>query len=202
MTDALRQRPDLLLNLARLRASQAGIALARSDLLPTISVAANVQGNIGQISTDGGPYESVKQPQAGVFLRFDWTLYQGGAGANRLLAARSKRAEAEDNLKQASTEAMREVALAYDMLQTGLTQYDAATVYEKTALTAFEAAASSFSRGVGSLTDATSAQSALSTARSEALQAHSQSLVNAASLAFSTGNLTSALSPALTDAAP
>ena len=202
MADALRQRPDLLLNLARLRASEAGIALARSDLLPTVSVAANVQGNIGQLSVDGGPYQSIKQPQAGVFLRFDWALYQGGAGNNRLLAAQSKRAEAEDSLHQSSTEAMREVALAYDTLQTGLTQYDAALVYEKTALTAFEAAASSFSHGVGTLTDATSAQTALSAARSTALQTHSQALVNAASLAFSAGSLTSALSPALTDAAP
>lgn len=202
MADALSKRPELLTELARLRASEAGIALARSEMLPTLSLAANLQGNIGQISTNSGPYESVKQPQAGVFLRFDWALYQGGALVNRLHIAQSKRAEVEASLDKARTEAMREVALAYDVLQTGLTQYDAALALQAAAQTAFDAAASSFAHGVGTLTDATSSQAALSAARAAAVQAHAQALVNAAALAFTTGDLTSSLSPALTAAAP
>jgi outer membrane protein len=82
MADALRQRPDMLAELARLRAAEQGIAAARSAMLPRISTAVNVQGNIGQLRTDGGPYQGIAQPQAGVFLRFDRTLFQGGALAN------------------------------------------------------------------------------------------------------------------------
>lgn len=197
MADALRNRPDLLADLARLRASEQGIAIARSDLLPKLSIAANIQGNIGQVRTDNFPYQGIKQPQAGVFLRFDWTLYQGGARLNRLHLAQSQRTEAEDTLDKASTEAMREVALAYDLLQTSLAQYDAALVYSGTAQTAFDAAASSYAHGVGTLTDATNAQTELAVAMAAVVQAHAQALVNAASLAFVTGNLTSAASPAL-----
>ena len=200
MADALQQRPDLLADLARLRASQQGIAVARSELFPRLSIAANVQGNIGQVRADNGPYQSIMQPQAGVFLRFDWTLYQGGARLNRMRLAQSQRAEAEDTLNKAKTDAMREVALAYDVLQTSLAQHDAAVAFRDAAQTAFDAATSSYAHGIGTLTDATNAQTALAVARAAVVQAHSQALVNAASLAFVTGDLTSAASPTLTAA--
>ncbi len=200
IADALRQRPDLLADMARLRASEQAIAAARSDLFPKLSIAANVQGNIGQVRADNSPYQSILQPQAGVFLRFDWTLYQGGARLNRMRLAQSQRAEAEDTLNKASTDAMREVALAYDVLQTSLAQHDAAVALRDAAQTAFDAATSSYAHGVGTLTDATNAQTALAMARAAALQVHSQVLVNAASLAFAAGQLTSAASPALTSA--
>jgi outer membrane protein TolC len=41
------------------------------------------------------------------------------------------------------------------------------------------------------LTDATSAQTGLATARAAVARAHTQSLINAAALAFATGELTS-----------
>src|SRR5713101_8597642 len=47
LRDALRQRPDLLANVAKLRASDAEIAAARSALFPKASLSANVQGHIG-----------------------------------------------------------------------------------------------------------------------------------------------------------
>ncbi len=52
LSEALRQRPDLIAAVARLRATDAGIALARSAFRPKLSVSANVQGNLGQISVD------------------------------------------------------------------------------------------------------------------------------------------------------
>jgi outer membrane protein len=202
MADALRQRPDLQADLARLRASEESVAVARSDLWPTLSVASNLQGNIGQLRTDNGPYGSVRQPQWGALLRFDWPLYQGGARENRVRLAQSKQAEAEDDLRKESTEAMREVALAYDVLTTGLAQYDAAVTYRAAADTAFQAASSAYAHRVGTLTDAANAQTALAAAQAFVAQAHAQALVNAASLAFAAGGLTSAASPAVTEARP
>ena len=85
---------------------------------------------------------------------------------------------------------MREVAMAYDQLATGLMQYDAAVALEAASQTAFNAASDAYAHGVGSLTDATNAQTALAGARASAARAHSQTLVDAAALAFSTGDLT------------
>jgi len=189
LDEALRQRPDLLAAVAHLRATDAGIAAARSAFLPKLSVSANVQGNFGQISVDGSPYERVTQPQTGLFLHFDWPLYQGGLLENRLRAAQSEHAAAADALQETRNQALRQVALAYDQLDTGLQQYDAAVALNTAAEASFGSASDSYAHGVGTLTDAMSAEAALSAARAEVAQAHAQSLVNAAALAFATGAL-------------
>src|SRR5690348_8398502 len=66
LRDTLRQRPDLLAEVARLRATDAEIAAARSALLPKVSLSANVQGNIGRLNVNGSPYSPVAEPQGAV----------------------------------------------------------------------------------------------------------------------------------------
>ncbi|WP_419759137.1 TolC family protein [Acidisoma sp.] len=191
MRQALARRPDLLADLGRLRASEAAIAEARSEFYPKIAISANVQGNIGRISVDDAPYEDVEQPQAGIFLNFDWPLYQGGLLRNRLFLAQSQNAAAADALAQDREQALRQVALADDQVETGLSQYQAAVALQSAAETAAAAASGAYSQGVGTFTDAQNAQSALTSARSALARAHSQLLINAAALAFATGMLTS-----------
>ena len=191
MADALRQRADLLAGLARLRAAEAGIAEARSAMSPKLLIDSNVQGNIGRIAVDSGRYESVMEPQTGLFLRFEWPLYQGGLRQNQMRMAESRRNEAQSAVEASSTAALREVAVAYDQVQTGLSQYDAAVVLRSAAQTAFDSASDAFAHGVGSFTDAVNASTALDEARAAVARAHAQALVNAAGLAFTTGALTS-----------
>ena len=197
MHKALQRRPDLVADLARLRAASEGIEEARSEFDPKLSISANVQGNLGRISTDGLPYESVEQPQAGLFLRFDWPLYAGGVLRNRLRLAQSRRAEAADALEEATEQDLREVAVAYDRVKTGLSQYDAAVALRTAAQTAADSAGQAYANGVGTFTDAVGAQSTLAAARASVARAHSQSLIDAASLAFATGALTSSEAPGL-----
>jgi outer membrane protein len=197
MQDALRQRADLLAGLARLRAADAGIAEARANMAPKLLIDANVQGNVGRISVDGGPYQSVAQPQAGLFLRFEWPLFQGGLRENQLRQAQSRRAAAEDALEASSTAAMREVALAYDQVQTGLRQHDAAAALQRAAQSAYVSALDAYRHGTGSFTDAVNATTALAAARATVVKAHAQALINAAGLAFAAGELTSSTAPAI-----
>jgi outer membrane protein len=189
--DALRQRPDLLADVAKLRATDAEIAAARAALLPKVSLSANVQGNIGQLSVNNSPYFPVTKPQGAGLLKFEWPLYEGGLLQNKLALAHSKREEAEAALKERTDEALREVALAYDQVDTGLRQYDAAIALQTASEAAFHGASDSYAHGVGTLTDATSAQTGLATARAAVAKAHTQSLINGAALAFATGELTS-----------
>jgi outer membrane protein len=197
MADALRQRSDLLANLARLRAAESGITQARSDMEPKLLIDSNVQGNLGRISVDGGRYESVEQPQAGLFLRFEWPLYQGGLRQNRVRLAESRRAEAQDALEASSSAALREVAVAYDQVQTGLSQYSAAVTLQAAAQSSSDSAIEAFARGVGAFTDAVNASTALAAARATLVRAHSQALIDAAALAFAAGELTSSAAPSL-----
>ena len=202
MHDALERRPDLLADLARLRATEAGIAEARSEFYPKLSISANVQGNIGELSVDSRPYQNIEQPQAGVFLRFDWPLYQGGLLRNRLRLAQSREAEAEDALAEGSEQAMRQVALAYDQVETGLSRYDAAVALQAASRKAADAASEAYAHGVGTLTDAVDTLSASAAAQAAVSKGHAQSLIDAAALAFATGALTSSAAPSLTEPPP
>jgi outer membrane protein TolC len=191
LSDALRQRPDLLANVAKLRASDAEIAAARSALFPKASLSANVQGNLGRLNVNNSPYFSVNKPQGAALLKFEWPLYEGGLLQNKLSLAQSKREESAAALKERTDQALREVALSYDQVDTGLQQYDAAIALQTASEAAFHSASDSYAHGVGTLTDATSAQTGLATARAAVARAHAQSLINAAALAFATGELTS-----------
>jgi len=91
----------------------------------------------------------------------------------------------------ASTRLCARWALAYDQVDTGLQQYDAAVALQTASEAAFHSASDAYAHGVGTLTDATSAQTGLATARAAVARAHTQSLINAAALAFATGELTS-----------
>ena len=92
---------------------------------------------------------------------------------------------------------MREIALTYDEVQTGLSQYDAARALESAAQTSYDSASDAFAHGVGTLTDAVNAATALAASRASVAKAHSQALINAAGLAFATGELTSSAAPAI-----
>jgi len=89
LSDALRQRPDLLAGVAKLRATDAEIAAARSALFPKVSLSGNVQGNIGQLNVNNSPYFPVAKPQGAALLKFEWPLYEGGLLQNKLSLAQS-----------------------------------------------------------------------------------------------------------------
>jgi outer membrane protein TolC len=191
LREALRRRPDLLADVAKLRASDANITAARSELFPKVSVAANASVPYWWMNVDNSPYYSVRQPQGAALLNLEWPIYDGGLLQNKLKLAESQRDAAADELKGQTDQALREVALAYDQIETGLQQYNAALALQTASATAFHSAHDSYKAGVGTLTDAVSAQTGLASARATVVRAHAQSLINGAALAFAAGLLTS-----------
>ncbi len=192
MRDALRSRPDLLAALARLRGSEADTARARAALYPTISLNVKTGGDLGHIDVEGQSSHSFEQPEAGIYLDFEWSLFQGGAKANQVRLAESREAEQRAALQDAEDQAMQQVALAYDELDSGFSQFDAATAQQQAARTAFDANAEAFRHGEGTVTGAEAAATALDQADATLVRTHAQVLASAASLAFATGQLTSA----------
>ena len=192
MHDALRSRPDLLASLARLRASEADTARARAALYPTISLETKIGGDLGHISVENIAAHSFDQPEAGIYLDFQWSIYQGGSKANQVRLAESRRAEQQGALEEAEDADMREVAAAYDELEAGLAQYDAAMAEQRAARTAFSSNAQAFRRGVGTITDAEATANTLAQSNATLARTHAQVLASAATLAFATGRLTSA----------
>jgi len=154
----------------------------RSALFPKALLSANVQGNIGRLNVNNSPYFPVTKPQGAALLKFEWPLYEGGLLQNKLSLAQSKHEEAAAALIERTDQALREVAPTYDQVDTGLQQYDAAIALQTASEAAFRSASDSYAHGVGTLTDAPSAQTGLATARTAVARAHAQSLINAAAL--------------------
>jgi outer membrane protein TolC len=191
LKEALRRRPDLFSDVAKLRASDANITAARSELFPKVTVGANASVPFWWMNVDNSPYYSVRQPQGAALLNLEWPLYDGGLLQNKLKLAESQRDAAAEDLRGQTDQALREVALAYDQVETGLKQYSAAVALQTASETAFRSAHDSYKAGVGTMTDAVSAQTGLSSARATVARAHAQSLINGAALAFAAGLLTS-----------
>jgi outer membrane protein TolC len=191
LREALRRRPDLLADVAKLRASDANITAARSELFPKVSASANLSVPFWWNNVDNSPYFSVRQPQGAALLNLEFPVYEGGLLQNKLKLAESQRDAAAEDLRGQTDQALREVALAYDQIETGLQQYNAALALQSASETAFDSANASYKAGVGTLTDASTAQTGLASARATVVRAHAQSLINAAALAFAAGLLTS-----------
>src|SRR5262252_1494831 len=191
LREALRRRPDLLADVAKLRASDANIAAARSELLPKISLSANISNPIWSMNVDTSPYFKIRQPQGAALLKLEWALYDAELLQHKLRIAESQRNAAADDLQVRTNQALREVALAYDQVETGLQQYNAALALRIASEAAFRSASDSYKAGVGTVNDATTAQTGLSSARAAVARAHAQVLINGAALALATGFLTS-----------
>ena len=147
LREALRRRPDLLADVAKLRASDANITAARSALLPTVSLSGTLSVPFWWMNVDNSPYYSVRQPQGAGLLSLEWPIYDGGLLQNKLKVAESQRNAAADELKGRTDQALRDVALAYDQIETGLQQYNAALALQTASEVAFASANDSYRLG-------------------------------------------------------
>ena len=119
-------------------------------------------------------------------------LYDGGARAARLEQARDTVDKADTTLIQIRNEAVRQIVVARNTLTTSISAYSAATALASAAQTSFNAALAAYRNGVGSISDATTAERQLLAAKNAATDAYSAALSAAATLALATGVLGSA----------
>jgi outer membrane protein len=92
-------------------------------------------------------------------------------------------------LTRSRDEAARQIVLANNALRTSLSAYPAATAVATAAKTTFDAALAAYRSGVGSITDATMAETQLLQAKNASTDAYSTALSAAATLALATGSL-------------
>lgn len=195
INQALQSRPDVLADLAKLRSADAAVSAAKASLAPRIALAGVMQAYMGTLKTYGtqqsAPAASIIQPEGSAFLQMSWPLYQGGARANSIHLAESRRKQAEAALAQDRVTAEREVADSQDELSTTLAQVKSARVLCDAAQTAFRGASASYAHGVGTLTEASNAVTALYQAQASLAVSEAQAFTNAAVLAHASGRLVS-----------
>ena len=202
VSEALGRRPDILAAYAAQRQSEENVRAARAEFLPKVFVSATGAYNGGHLNLSAIPSASPQSPgtanltgnQFGltVFLGITMPVYDGGLRAAVLEQARAKADNAGLALTHTRDEAVRQVVLAQNGLRTNLSAYQASTSLRAAAETTFDAALTAYRHGVGSITEATVAETQLLQANNASTDAYSAALSAAATLALAVGALGSA----------
>ena len=198
VSGALSRRPDVLSAYAAREASLARIRAAKAEFKPKVFLSASAGYTTDNLQAPalpgfGGPGTFLNLSGNGlggtVLLGITVPLFDGGVRAANLETAHIDADQADARLTQVRNEAAREVVSAATSVKTSVAAHYAATVLVAASQTSFDSALTAYQRGVGSITDVTTAESKLLDARDAATDAYSAALSAAAGLAFSAGAL-------------
>jgi outer membrane protein len=186
---AFSQRPDLLQQVAKLRADDASIKQARSTYFPVLSF----KGDGGEARAYGqqdmlpGSYAEGEVWTAELDLR--WNLFDGARREYRIAQAKADKKATQADIDALRDQIANQVWAAYSNTQTALRQQQAATALLAASQESYESAHEAYGYGVRNLLDVVSAQKSLAQARSEDISARTQLLLEVTNLAFQTGDL-------------
>lgn len=186
---ALAERPDLLEQVARIRAADARIQAARAAYLPRVSFTGNLGRLRGYGEQDLLPGTYAGSGEWNAQLNLSWTLFDGGRRSGELARARAERRQSAAELDVARDRAENQVWTAYANLHTAVAQQHAAQTLLQAAGSSYSAAIESYRDGVRTLLDVVAAQRALAQARSQEVTARANLFRETAALAFRTGDL-------------
>jgi outer membrane protein len=185
---AIRQRPDLMRQLASIRAANAEVKQAQAAYFPILSLDAQPDAQSLYAMEQKNPGGHTAQLDGSFTLSLSWTIFDGGA-------RKSNRAQAKASLRQAESQAETTRDLiengiwsAYSNLKTALRQRRAAQALLEAANQSYNAATESYRYGVRNLLDVTEAQRTLAKARSADVLAQARVLTALADLAFEEGD--------------
>jgi outer membrane protein len=186
--DALESRPDILAAKDKVAASEAKVDTTRAAYRPTISLAAQVFQNVGEISSDGSPYSSINRTGNAVFVSFEWALFDGGARATNVSVALSEKSAAEDSLAATKNGASQQVVQAYNNLKTSLDNRAQSLAYTKASDVAYQATLDSYRRGLSSITDLMNNEAVFAQAQADQEDADAEVQIARAALDLALGH--------------
>jgi outer membrane protein len=186
---AFAQRPDLLAQMARVRAANASIKQARSTYFPNLSFSGDggLARAYGQQDLLPGTYAQGETWDVGLQLK--WTLFDGARREHEIAQAVAEKRAALADIDALRDQIADQVWTAYSNMKTALRQQLAAAALLTASDQSYEAARESYNYGVRNLLDVVSAQRVLAQARSEDVFARTQLLLQVANLAFETADL-------------
>jgi len=186
---ALAQRPDLLAELASLKAGQAAVRKARAAYYPKISLAAAGGWQKLDVNAYDSPYVGNSKPVYSAGLAIELPLFDGFARRNKLRIAEAQLKAAESALTDSRDTAVEQVMITYNDLKTALRKQDAAEVLLSAAQTAFDASLESYKNGLGTYINVEVAQRNLAAAQTTLVGTRSAIYTSKTTLALSVGDL-------------
>lgn len=193
---SIARRPDIQAAFARLRASDAGVALVEAENRPRLLAVGEIGQSIGRLSLDdtrfpGSVGVSSERTQGSLGLMLSIPLIDGGLRAARMEQALARSAAAERDLEALRNVAATEIVEAYDLLKTSLAAYASSGPLIAAAEETWRSVLGFYENGLASLTEVSIAKTALNDAELVRADAFANAFVAAATLAFATGQLTS-----------
>ena len=201
IAQAVGRRPDVLSAYELQMAGSARVRAAQAEFLPKIFASGNVSYSAGHLNITAVPGVGEQPPALNLSERgFGSTiiagitvpLYDGGTRAALLQQARNRADTTSNTLGRSQDEAVQQIVLADNAVQTSIAAYAAASSLAGAAQTTYDAAFAAYRSGAGSITAVTMAQTGLLAARQDVADAYSAARAAAATLAFATGGLGSA----------
>jgi outer membrane protein TolC len=186
---ALSQRPDLVIELANLRAKQAEVRAARADFYPTVAVTGNVGDATLNTSIEDSPYFGGEHTVYGADVVVELPIFDGFERLQKLRIAEADLKSAESELAEARDSAVREVWKAYTDFRTALREEDAATRLQTAAENAYQAVLESYKNGLSTYPEVVNAERDLTSARAVGHSTRAAIFTGAAALALSIGEL-------------
>ncbi|HEX3572716.1 MAG TPA: TolC family protein [Acidobacteriaceae bacterium] len=199
---AMADRPDLMAQVAEIRAADDAIRSAKSEYYPKIVLSANAAQTSIWPTADFGELGNASQPTWSAALAVEWRIFDGGARKNELAAAKSQKRAAQDELREKRDQTTREVWTAYIGFRTALRKQQAAVALLDSANASYSASLEAYKFGVKNLIDVVTAERQLAQARYSSVSARSQLFLEAVDLEFSTGNLLRPQPPATKTSTP
>jgi outer membrane protein len=185
---SLKQRPDLMRQVAQIRSAKARIKETRAAYYPSLDVTVNPTAESLYGVQQQLPWGHTSDLAGGIVFNLQWTVFDGGLRKNRLTEAHAQANEAQAQANVTRDRIEDEVWAAYSNLTTAFRQRQAAIALVQAAGESYAAALESYNYGLRNLLDVTAAQRTLAQARSADVLARTQVLTSLAALASRTGD--------------
>jgi len=184
---AFELRPDLLQQVAEIRAATARVKEARAAYYPSLELSFGPGAQ-----TQFGGWKNFPRTHrdgftGGLAFSLKWNLFDGGARKNRLANERANLRAAEAQLNVTRDQIANETWAAYSNAKTAFQQRQAARALLEAASQSYASALEAYNYGVRSFLDVTAAQRTLADAQAADVFARARVLTARAELAFRIG---------------
>jgi len=184
---AFELRPDLLQQVAEIRAATARVKEARAAYYPSLELSFGPGAQ-----TQFGGWKNFPRTHrdgftGGLAFSLKWNLFDGGARKNRLANERANLRAAEAQLNVTRDQVANETWAAYSNVKTAFQQRQAARALLEAASQSYASALEAYKYGVRSFLDVTAAQRTLAEAQAADVFARARVLTALAELAFRIG---------------
>ena len=187
---AVRERPDLSAEVARLRESEAVQARARADWFPVVNLGANYTQSSWWYNFNGAPINTNNQPQYAALIGLRWDVFTGFRRLNDDRRAEAQRASQRQSVRALELETIAEVWRSYYDFQTAVKRYEFGEALLAAAKESYDDNIETYRQGLSTIVELLTADRDLANARFTMIQATADLLTSSATVANAVGAIT------------